>query len=139
MKLPRCASIALLLGLVGTIPAWSDDATATIAKDRVWSKSDVVAGAQESAVWGSAGSANQGVLIRWPSRAKAKSATSGAALNILVLTGTFTVEWGGQYRELGPGGVVQIPHGLTHTLGCEAAGECMFLVHRIVEAAAKNP
>jgi hypothetical protein len=130
------ARVSLLAGLSVTLvaiggPGWSAEPSSTLAKDRAWSASAVAKGAEESALWSTAAAGGEnGTLMRWPSRTKAKPVVADQDLRILVLTGTFTVEWGKEYRELGPGGFLTVPKGLEHTLGCEAAGECLFLVHK---------
>jgi hypothetical protein len=124
-----CAS--LLLGVVFASTAGSAEPSVTLSKDRAWSASSVAKGAQESPLWGAtAAGSESGVLMRWASRTKVKAVVAEQDLRILVLTGTFTIEWGDEYRELGPGGLLTIPKGTQHALGCEAAGECLFLVHK---------
>ncbi len=119
-----------LLATVATVVVSAADPVVSTARERAWVKSSAAAGAEEAFLWGSAASSDQGVLTRWPSRTKLKPTSQADDLHILVLAGTFTVEYGQQYRELGPGGFALIPGGVLHTLGCEAAGECLFLVHR---------
>jgi hypothetical protein len=125
------SSACLSLAAVMASTAWSADPSVVVAKDRAWSASSVAKGAEESSLWTtSAAGGENGMLTRWPSRTKVKPVVAEQDLRILVITGTFTVEWDKEYRELGPGGFVTIPKGTEHTLGCEAAGECLFLVHK---------
>lgn len=123
---------AALICSIGALcsAATAGEPTVTNARDRVWAKSSVAKGAEEAVLWANGSTREEGVLKRWPSRTKLKATTNEVELHILVLAGTFTIDAGGQYRELGPGGFALIPAGTEHTLGCEAAGECLFLVHR---------
>jgi hypothetical protein len=126
---PWLGSLVIAMGTAAV--AWGAEPTVILAKDRSWSASTVSKGAEESPLWSAAtASGENGMLMRWPSRAKLKPVVAETDLRILVLTGTFTIEWGNEYRELGPGGLLTIPKGIAHTLGCEAAGECLFLVHK---------
>lgn len=120
---------ALLLSGLACPTAWSVDPVTSTARERNWVSSTVAPGAESALLWGDAQS-DQGMLLRWPSRTKLKSATFSYDMHIVVMTGTFTIEWGEEYRELGPGGYVSIPRGTAHILGCEAAGECLVFVHR---------
>ena len=122
-------ALTLLAALVSSF-ASSADLTTVTARDRSWMNSSVAAGAEQASLWGDE-LGDQGLLLRWPSRTKLKPATLDHDVHIVVMNGTFTVEWGDQYRELGPGGYASIPRGTSHVLGCEAAGECLLLVHRL--------
>ena len=84
--------------------------------------------------WGDAKAADQGVLVRWKFNSKLRDQTRGQDAHFVVLAGTFTAEIDGKYREFGPGGFVSIPKGVKHTLGCEASGECKFMMHTSASA-----
>ncbi len=111
------------------LAAAAEAAVLTNARDLKWSPVDEPAGAQQAALWGDPKVGDSGAMVRWKFNSKAADLVRNREVHIVVFAGTFTVEVGGDYRELGPGGFVSIPAGMKHTLGCEAAGECRFLVH----------
>ena len=137
----------LILGVavLCAIPAHAADAPALLnAKDLKWVDVTDPAGAKLAALWGDPKSNDSGVLVRWKFNSKVRDLVRTQDVHFLVLAGTFTVEIGSDYKEFGPSGFVSIPKGVKHTIGCEASGECKFLMHHegAVEvtkaAAAKN-
>lgn len=123
----------VLLAAAASSAAWSANPLISTANERTWVPSTAASGTESASLWGNE-NGDQGVLLRLPSRTKLKSATAGRDMHIVVMTGTFTIQWGDEYRELGPGGYASVPSGTEHIVGCEAAGECLLLVHH---AAAK--
>jgi quercetin dioxygenase-like cupin family protein len=124
-----------IIGLCGTIAmvAALDSAgppTLKTAKELSWTDGAEPAGMKQVLLWGDPKVGDHGLLVRWKSGTKLPERVSAHGLDIVVLTGTFTIETGGVYKEFGPGGYLGIPGGTKHILGCEAAGECKFLVHR---------
>ena len=107
----------------------ADAPTLLTAKELKWIELAQPPGARQAVLWGDAKAADNGVLVRWSFNSKAPDLVRTQDVHIVVLAGTFTVEIEGGYREFGPGGFVSIPKGVKHTLGCEAAGECRFVVH----------
>ena len=121
---------ALLAGLLAAaIVHGADPAKVSTAKELKWIDAAEPAGARQAALWGDPKAADNGTLVRWKFNTKYPDLVRDQDVHFIVLTGTFTVEIDGGYRELGPGGFVSIPKGVKHTLGCEAAGECKFLMH----------
>jgi mannose-6-phosphate isomerase-like protein (cupin superfamily) len=121
---------ALCVALVVAAPGIAADApTLWTAKDLKWIDVPEPAGARHALLWGDAKAGDNGTLVSWKFNSKAANLVRSQDVHIAVLAGTFTVEIDGGYREFGPGGFVSIPKGVKHTLGCEASGECRFLVH----------
>jgi mannose-6-phosphate isomerase-like protein (cupin superfamily) len=123
-----CAAFFLLLvspltGLCGETPVLVS------AKEMKWTDAAEPAGARLAVLWGDAQSSDHGTLVRWKFNSKLPDLVRTQDVHVVVLAGTFTVEIDGGYREFGPGGFVSIPKGVRHTLGCEAAGECRFVMH----------
>ena len=106
----------------------ADVPTLLTAKDLKWADLGEPKGARQAPLWGDTSRENA-VMVRWPINTKVADQVRSQDLHVVVFAGTFTTEAGGAYREFGPGGVIVIPKGMKHTLGCEAAGECRFLVH----------
>lgn len=121
---------AFLLPQLAAASAQAADApTLWNAKELKWIELAEPAGARQAVLWVDAGSADNGVLMRWKANSKAPGLVRTQDLHVVVFAGTLTVEVGGDHREFGPGGFLSIPKGMKHTLGCEAAGECRFVVH----------
>lgn len=99
------------------------------AKDLKWTDQTTPKGARQAVLWGDEQSTEHAAMVRWPINTKLIDVVRTQDVHVLVLAGTFTVDVQGTYREFGPSGTVVIPKGLKHTFGCEAAGECRFLVH----------
>ncbi len=129
---------ALLFGAGG---GRADEApTLWTADDVRWTDVAGVAGARQALLWGDPKTGEHGTLNRWKFNTKLPARASLHDVRIVVLTGTFTVEAEGiGYREFGPGAVVILPRGLKHTLGCEASGECNFVMHQPGPADAAKP
>ena len=98
-------------------------------------------GARQAVLWGDPKSSDNGSLLRWAFNSKVTDMVRTQDVHIVVLSGTFTVSIGNDYREFGPGAAVTIPKGIKHTLGCEASGECKFVVHHpgAVEITTRRP
>lgn len=120
---------ALCAALSPALLQAADAPTLWNAKDLRWIDVAQPAGAKQATLWGDAKSADNGVLVRWKLNSKASDLVRTQDVHIVVFAGTFTVEVDGAYREFGPGGFVSIPKGVKHTLGCEASGECKFVMH----------
>ena len=119
-----CASL-----LAPVLAQAADTPTLWSAKELKWVDVAQPAGARQAVLWGDPKAADNGVLVRWKFNSKAPDLVRTQDVHIVVLAGTFTIEVDGGYREFGPGGFVSIPKGVKHTLGCEAAGECRFVMH----------
>ena len=126
----RIASLCAAALLVPAFACAAEAPTLTSAKELRWADVAEPAGAKEAVLWGDGKSADSGVMVRWTFNSKTPERVRAHDLHIVVMAGTFTVEVDGGYREFGPGGFVSIPRGVKHTLGCEAAGECRFVMHR---------
>ncbi len=126
----RIASLCAVVLLAPTLSFAADAPTLTSAKELQWVDVAEPAGAKQAPLWGDAKSADSGVMVRWKFNSKMPEMARAHDLHIVVMAGTFTVEIAGGYREFGPGGYVSIPRGVKHALGCEAAGECKFVMHR---------
>ena len=126
----RIASLLAAALLVPALACAADAPTLTSARELKWTDVAEPAGAKQALLWGDAKSADSGVMVRWRFNSKMPETVRTQDLHIVVMAGTFTVEIAGGYREFGPGGFVSIPRGVKHTLGCEAAGECKFVMHR---------
>jgi mannose-6-phosphate isomerase-like protein (cupin superfamily) len=107
----------------------SDQATFVNAKDLKWKDAALPAGAREAPLWGDPASGDHGTVVRWKFNTKVPNLVRTQEVHVVVLTGTFTAQVGGQYGEFGPGGYVRVPKGVKHSFGCEAAGECRFILH----------
>ena len=127
-KTIRIAALGIAL-LAPTVLLAADPPTLWNAKDLQWIDVAQPAGARQAVLWGDAKSTDNGVLVRWKFNSKAPDLVRTQDVHIVVFTGTFTVEIDGGYREFGPGGFISIPKGVKHSLGCEASGECKFVVH----------
>ena len=115
------------LVLLASIASAADAPTLLTAKEVQWKDLSEPAGAKQAALWGDA--SNSGTLVRWKFNTKVPNVVREKDVHILVLAGTFTIDVGGKYKEFGPGGYLSIAKGVKHSMGCEAAGECTFLVH----------
>jgi quercetin dioxygenase-like cupin family protein len=124
----RIAALCLAVHAPALVHA-ADPATLWTAKELKWVDVAQPPGAKQAILWGDAKSADNGVLVRWPFNSKAPGLVRTQDAHFVILAGTFTVEIDGGYREFGPGGFVSIPKGVKHSLGCEAAGECKFVMH----------
>jgi mannose-6-phosphate isomerase-like protein (cupin superfamily) len=121
---------AVALGLLGTGSALTQEkASLQTARELKWIDLPEPAGARQALLWGDPRAGDSGVLVRWPFNTRVRDLVRSQDVHIVVLVGTFTVDVQGEYREFGPGGFIAVPKGVKHTLGCEAAGECRFLVH----------
>jgi mannose-6-phosphate isomerase-like protein (cupin superfamily) len=99
------------------------------AKELKWTDQAAPKGARHAVLWGDERSTEHAIMVRWPIGTKLADAVRSQEVHVLVLAGTVTIDVQGTYREFGPGGMAVVPKGVKHTLGCEAAGECRFLVH----------
>lgn len=124
----RCISTAVLVAFV-KLAAAADAPTLLTAKELKWADLSEPAGAKQAALWGNAGAADSGTLVRWKFNTKVPNVVRDKDVHILVLAGTFTIDVDGKYKEFGPGGYLSIARGVKHSMGCEAAGECTILVH----------
>jgi quercetin dioxygenase-like cupin family protein len=121
---------ALCLAMLAPGAALAADAPTFVTnKELKWVDLAEPKGATQAVLWGDAKSSENAVLVRWPFNTKVADQVRTQDVRILVLAGTFTTDVAGTYKEYGPSGVIVIPKGVKHTLGCEAAGECRFLVH----------
>ncbi len=121
--------LCLLLYSAGL--SWSQELSAPTmwsAKELKWSEIADLPGAKQTSLWNDPKTGESGVLLRWKFNTKVPNLVRTQDVRILVLTGTFTVQTNDIYREIGPGGFINIPKGVRHTLGCEASGECKFLM-----------
>ena len=119
---------AACAALFSAATAFAADPALLTAKELKWVDLAEPKGARQAALWGEAAGENA-VLVRWPFNTKMADIVRTQDAHIFVHAGTFTVDIGGTYKEFGPSGVLVIPKGVKHTLGCEAAGECRFVLH----------
>jgi quercetin dioxygenase-like cupin family protein len=119
---------AACAALFAIAPAIAADMTLATAKELKWTDLAEPKGARQAVLWGDATGENA-MLVRWPFNTKLTDVVRNQDVHIFVHAGTFTVDAQGTYKEFGPSGVLVIPKGVKHTLGCEAAGECRFVVH----------
>ena len=124
----RIAALSLAI-LAPVSAAAADAATFVTNKELKWVNLAEPKGARQVVLWGDEKSTENAVLVLWPFNTKVADQVRTQDVHIVVLAGTFTSDVGGVYKEFGPSGVIVIPKGVKHTLGCEAAGECRFLVH----------
>ena len=124
----RIAALCISI-LAPALAQAADPPVLVSAKELKWADVDQPKGAKQAVLWGDAKSSDNGVLVRWPFNSKMPDLVRTQDVHIVVLAGTFTAEIGGNYREFGPSGVLVIPKGVKHTLGCEASGECRFVMH----------
>jgi quercetin dioxygenase-like cupin family protein len=105
-------------------------------------------GAKQALLWGDPKTGDHGTLNRWKFNSKAPAVARSQDVHIVVLAGTFTIDReGSEQKQFGPGAFVSIPRGMKYQAGCEAAGECIFMVHQpgpadapsAVSAAAQAP
>jgi hypothetical protein len=125
-NLSRVAAISLVLA--GLSPAFAADTTLLTAKELKWTDVAEPKGARQAVLWGDP-SGEHALLVRWPFNTKLADVVRSQDVHVFVHAGTFTVDVAGTYKEFGPSGVLVIPKGVKHTLGCEAAGECRFVIH----------
>lgn len=131
--------VPLLFAAITYAANAADTPTMWEAKELKWVDVSAPASAKQAMLWGDAKTLDQGVMMRWKFNSKVRDQLRPQEAHVVVLAGTFTVEIDGKYREFGPGGFVSIPKGVKHTLGCEASGECKFLMHTIGSADAGKP
>ena len=120
--------IAAAAALLAAWTAQAADTTLLTARELKWVDVTEPKGARQALLWGDA-AGESAQLVRWPFNTKLADVVRNQDAHIFVHAGTFTVDVGGTYKEFGPSGVLVIPKGMKHTLGCEAAGECRFVVH----------
>ena len=140
MRLPILV-VAILAATLSHAARAADAPLLLNARDIKWSDAEQPPGAKQALLWGDPKSSDHGTLLRWAFNTKAADLVRTQDVHIVVLTGTFTVSIGNDYREFGPGAAVTIPKGIKHTLGCEASGECKFVVHHpgAVEITTRRP
>ena len=127
MNLLRIAIASVLLAAPAL--AQADPLALVTAKELQWTDVAQPKGAKQAALWGDPAKGDNGVVFRWPFGTKLPAAVRSQDVHVVVLAGTFTVDVDGNYKEFGPGGFLSIPKGAKHVFGCEAAGECRFLLH----------
>lgn len=131
--------VSLCLALAAPLVAVAaDEPVLWSSKEIQWIDDAAPAAAKHAVLWGSA-AGDGGTLVRWKFNTKGPSQVGTHDIHVLVLAGTLTVDVDGRYREFGPGGFIKIPKGIKHTMGCEAAGECTFLVHRPPDGDSASP
>lgn len=134
-KMSRIAALCLPLFAATAAPAAEAPVLLT-SKEIKWSDDAVPAGAKHATLWADAGAGDSGTLVRWKFNTKVPDQVRAQDIHVVVFAGTLTVEIDGRYKEFGPGGFLQIARGVKHTIGCEAAGECTFLLHQAAATAA---
>ena len=107
--------------------------------DVQWTDLAEPAGARQAALWNDPATGDRGTLVRWKFNTANPARTAEADTHIVILAGTFTVEVeGSAQKQFGPGGFLGIPKGTRYQPGCEAAGECIFVLHQLGPAPAKQ-
>jgi quercetin dioxygenase-like cupin family protein len=113
---------------LAAVPVVAADTLLLTARELKWVELPEPKGARHAVLWGEPGG-EHAALVRWSFNTKLADVSRSQDAHVFVHAGTLTVDVQGTYKEFGPGGVLVIPKGVRHTLGCEAAGECRFLMH----------
>lgn len=125
--------LAVAILVTGTVAAAqaADAPVFWTSSDVKWTDVAEPEGAKQALLWGDPKSGDHGTLNRWKFNSKAPAVTRSRDIHIVVLAGTFTVDReGSEQRQFGPGAFASIPRGVKYQAGCEAAGECIFMVHQ---------
>jgi len=127
----RSSVIALcVLLLVAAVGEAADAPVLWTPKDLTWVEVPEIPGAARALLWGDPAKGAYGALNRWKFNTKLAEVARASDAHFVILAGTFSLEIEGGYKEFGPGSYVMVPKGVKHALGCEAAGECRFLMHQ---------
>lgn len=128
---PRIALGALVtLGLIVSAAVAAEAPTLWTSSQVKWNDVAEPAGAKQALLWSDAATGDKGTLNRWKFNTKNPPRADGHDTHFVVLAGTFTLEFEGEeQKQFGPGGFVSIPKGTRYAPGCEAAGECVFVMH----------
>ena len=95
-----------------------------------WAEVAEPAGGRQALLWKDAATGDKGTLNSWKFNTRNPPRTSDRDTHFVVLAGTFTVDLdGAEQKQFGPGGFVSIPRGTRYAPGCEAVGECIFVMH----------
>jgi len=138
MPRPRAVFGALMtgLGLIASTAAAADAPTFWTSGQVKWTDVAERAGAKQALLWSDAATGDKGTLNRWKFNTKNPPRADAHDTHFVVLAGTFTLDLdGAEQKQFGPGGFVSIPKGTRYAPGCEAAGECIFVMHQPAGAA----
>jgi hypothetical protein len=134
------SAVALLFGSALLLPA-RVDAADPVRWDRneiAWKDVQGLRGAKEAVLWGDPKGSEHAILNRWNTTIFQPWHVRDSDVRIVVVLGTFTTDVEGHgYKELGPGGIVLIPKGVKHEIGCGPAGACTFVVQQTGPAGVK--
>ena len=122
------AAVALSLGATAAAP---DAPVVWTSSEIKWSDLAEPAGARQSPLWKDSATGDTGTLVRWKFNTKVPARTAETDTHVVILAGTFLLAVEGTAeKQLGPGAFASIPRGSKYESGCEAAGECVFVMHQ---------
>ena len=130
MRARTVAAVALgVFGLASTAAA--DAPTLWTSAEVKWSDVAEPPGARQASLWSDPATGDRGTLVRWKFNTTNPARVAEADTHIVILAGTFTFDVeGSAQKQFGPGGFLSIPKGTSYKPGCEAAGECIFVLHQ---------
>lgn len=124
------AAVLVAVGSAGAATA-ADAPILWTSGEVMWSEVAEPAGARQASLWSDLATGDRGTLVRWKFNTKQPARTADQDTHIVVLAGTFTLDLeGADQKQFGPGAFVSIPKGTKYESGCEAAGECIFVLHQ---------
>ena len=127
----RAGGLALVALILATPTARAADPVFWTSRDVKWEDAAVPEGARQAVLWTDPVSGDRATMIRWKFNSKNPKQTAAVDTHLVILAGTFTLDVEGQdQRQFGPGAFVSLPKGTTYESGCEAAGECTFVLHQ---------
>lgn len=139
MTRTRTAVGSGLIGLCAfaSAAAAADTPTFWTSSQVKWTEVAEPAGARQAPLWDDPATGDKATLNRWKFNTKNPPRTEAHDTHFVILAGTFTLDLdGAEQKQFGPGGFVSIPKGTRYAPGCEAAGACVFVMHRPAGAAA---
>lgn len=122
-------SLSVLGALIGLMAGANELSIQQRADEIEWQTLAEPEGAVVAQLWADPGNGDRGRLMRWPAKSQLDHQVQSRDTHFVVLAGTFVVTVAGSAHEIGPGGFAEVPRGVSHSIGCEASGACMFLMH----------
>lgn len=132
MRRKELVAGAIAVALVAPPVASAADSPVIRTSGQVeWTDLAEPSGARHAPLWGEGASGDRARLVRWKFNTKNPARTDPHDTHFVVLAGTLTLDVeGSEQKQLGPGGFASIPKGTKYTPGCEATGECVFVLHQ---------
>ena len=131
MQAPMAVIAAALAVSMGAAAHAADAPVVWTSSEVKWSDLAEPSGARQSALWKDSASGDTGTLVRWKFNTKVPARTAETDTHVVILAGTFVLAVEGTpEKQLGPGAFASIPRGSKYESGCEAAGECVFVMHQ---------